>query len=81
MLHLGPIWYHSEPSDVPYFQNLLRPNSWFALFLQQNDSSNRVWLSYFTYLLYHLMSNSDSLIYNGLSLLFFISVQQPVQIS
>ena len=40
MLHLGPIWYHSEPSDVPYSQNLLRPISWFGLFLQQNDSSN-----------------------------------------
>ena len=38
MLHLGPIWYHSEPSDVPYFQNLPRPISWFGLFLQQNDS-------------------------------------------
>ena len=25
MLHLGPIWYHSEPSDVPYSQNLPRP--------------------------------------------------------
>ena len=40
MLHLGPIWYHSEPSDVPYSQNLPRPISWFGLFLQQNDSSN-----------------------------------------
>ena len=39
MLHLGPIWYHSEPSDVPYSENLLRPISWFGLFLQQNDSS------------------------------------------
>ena len=39
MLHLGPIWYHSEPSDVPYSQNLPRPISWFGLFLQQNDSS------------------------------------------
>ena len=19
--HLGPIWYHSEPSDIPYFPN------------------------------------------------------------
>ena len=38
MLHLGPIWYHSEPSDVPYSQNLTRPISWFGLFLQQNDS-------------------------------------------
>ena len=40
MLHLGPIWYHSEPSDVLYSQNLPRPVSWFGLFLQQNDSSN-----------------------------------------
>mgnify|MGYP001496120771 CR=1 FL=1 len=38
MLHLGPIWYHSEPSDAPYSQNLPRPISWFGLFLQQNDS-------------------------------------------
>ena len=39
MLHLGPIWYHSEHSDVPYSQNLPRPISWFGLFLQQTDSS------------------------------------------
>ena len=37
MLHLGPIWYHSEPSDVPYSQNLPRPISWFGLFLEQNN--------------------------------------------
>ena len=39
MLHLGPIWYHSEPSDVRYSENLLRPISWFGLFLEQNDSN------------------------------------------
>ena len=39
MLYLGLIWYHSEPSDVPYSQNLPRPISWFGLYLQQNDSS------------------------------------------
>ena len=39
MLHLGPTWYHSEPSDVPYSQNLQGPISWFGLFLRQNDSS------------------------------------------
>ena len=39
MLHLGPIWYHSEPSDVPYSQNFPRPISWIGLFIQQNDSS------------------------------------------
>ena len=37
--HLGSIWYHSEPSDVPYSENLIRPISWFGLFLQQNDSN------------------------------------------
>ena len=42
MLHLGPIWYHSEPSDVPYSQNLPRPISWFGLFFQQNDSSTEL---------------------------------------
>ena len=39
--HLGSIWYHSEPSDVPYSENLLRPISWFGLFLQQNDSNSK----------------------------------------
>ena len=39
MLHLGPIWYHSEPSDVPYSQNLPRPISWIGLFLQLYDSN------------------------------------------
>ena len=39
MLLLGPIWYHPEPSDVPYSENPPRPISWFGLFLQQNDSS------------------------------------------
>ena len=39
MLHLGLIWYHLEPSVVPYSQNLPRPISWFGLFLQQNNSS------------------------------------------
>ena len=39
MLHLGPICYHTEPSDVPYSENPPRPISWFGLFLQQNDSS------------------------------------------
>ena len=36
--HLRSIWYHSEPLDVRYSENLLRPISWFGLFLQQNDS-------------------------------------------
>ena len=33
--HLGSIWYHSEPSDVRYSENHLRPISWFGLFLQR----------------------------------------------
>ena len=44
MLHSGPIWYHSEPSDVPYSQNLPWPISWFGLFLQQNDSRKCRWI-------------------------------------
>ena len=54
MLHLGPIWYHSEPLDVPYSQNLPRPISWFGLFLQQNDSSKNI--NYFCPLLAKLIS-------------------------
>ena len=41
MLHLGPIWYHSEPSDVPYSQKLPRPISWIGLFLQLYDSNTK----------------------------------------
>ena len=28
--HLGPIWYHSEPSDVPYSQNQFLDGDFFA---------------------------------------------------
>ena len=42
--HLGSIWYHSEPSDVPYSENLPRPISWFGLFLKQNDSKRDMFL-------------------------------------
>ena len=45
--HLGSIWYHSEPSDVRYSENLLRPISWFGLFLQQNDSNSKYNLGFF----------------------------------
>ena len=45
MLHLGLIWYYSEPSDVPYSQNNARPISWFGLFLQQNDSSMHIFFN------------------------------------
>ena len=64
MLHLGPIWYHSEPSDVPYSQNLPRPISWFGLFLQQNDSSEKSFsssnwkLEYLTEISMHYEINS-----------------------
>ena len=61
MLHLGPIWYHSEPSDVPYSQNLPRPISWFGLFLQQNDSS--MWDSLDT-VLPHIVSAETILFMN-----------------
>ena len=37
--HLKPIWYHSEPSDVPYSPNQFLGWDFFCRFLQQ-DSSN-----------------------------------------
>ena len=63
MLHLGPIWYHSEPSDVPYSQNLPRPISWFGLFLQQNDSN--IWYHFFLSA-YFLEDNNFTFSYLGL---------------
>ena len=36
--HLGPIWYHSEPSDVPYSPNHFLGWDFFCCFLQQIGS-------------------------------------------
>ena len=36
--HLGPIWYHSEPSDVPYSPNQFLGLDFFCRFLQQTGS-------------------------------------------
>ena len=55
MHHLGPIWYHSEPLDVPYSQNLPRPISWFGLFLQQNNSSIKNLNRYVKYAYFDMM--------------------------
>ena len=38
--HLGPIWYHSELSDVPYFPNQFLGWDFFWRFLQQEGSSS-----------------------------------------
>ena len=35
--HLRPIWYHSEPSDVPYSPNQFLCWDFFLRFLQQTD--------------------------------------------
>ena len=39
--HLGPIWYHSEPSDVPYFPNQFLGCDFDCRFLPQ-DSFNEL---------------------------------------
>ena len=39
--HLGPIWYHSEPSDVPYSPNQFLGWDFFCCFLQQGGSSGQ----------------------------------------
>ena len=37
--HLGLIWHHSEPSDVPYSPNQFLALDFFCHFLQQHCSS------------------------------------------
>ena len=37
--HLGPNWYHSEPSDVPYFPNQFTGWDIFGRFLLKGSSS------------------------------------------
>ena len=37
--HLGPIWYHLEPSDIPYSPNQFLGWDFFCRFLQQTGSS------------------------------------------
>ena len=43
-IHLGPIWYHSEPSDVPYCPNQFLGWDFFYRFLQQTGSSSVILL-------------------------------------
>ena len=44
--HLGPIWYHSEPSDVPYSTNQFLALDFFAI------SYSHIVLVYITILFY-----------------------------
>ena len=37
--HLGPIWYLSEPSDVPYSPNQFLVSEFFCCFLQETGSN------------------------------------------
>ena len=36
--HLGSIWHHSDPSDIPYFPNQFLVWDFFCRFLQQDSS-------------------------------------------
>ena len=38
--HLGPIWYHLEPSDVPYSPKQFLGWDFFCRFLQQDSSKS-----------------------------------------
>ena len=42
--HLGPIWYRSEPSDVPYLPNQFLGWDFFCRFLQQDGSRGAPYL-------------------------------------
>ena len=46
-VHLGPIWYHSEPSGVPYSPNQFLGWDFFCHFLQQDGSSFRNWIEFY----------------------------------
>ena len=41
-VHLGPIWYHSEPSDVSYSPNQFLGCDYFCCFLQQDGSNEKL---------------------------------------
>ena len=43
--HLGSIWYHSEPQEVPYFPNQFLGWDFFCCFLQQTGSRTTAYLS------------------------------------
>ena len=49
-IHLGAIWYLSEPSDVPYFQNQFPGWDFFYRFLQQDSSSYSINLVPFSWI-------------------------------
>ena len=59
--HLGPIWYHSEPSDVPSSSNQFLGWNFFCCFLQQDSSSiydiDFIPIVTHTYILYMTCSN------------------------
>ena len=44
--HLGPIWYYSEPSDVPHSPNQFHDLGFFCQFLQQDCSSSCCWAKF-----------------------------------
>ena len=45
--HLGPIWYHSEPSDIPYSPNQFLALDFFCHFIQQDCSDTFIVLLIF----------------------------------
>ena len=49
--NLGPIWYHSEPPDVPYCPNQFLGWDFFYRFLQQTSSRHILFCMVLTFLL------------------------------
>ena len=54
--NLGSIWYHSEPSDIPYSPNYFLGWDFFHRFLQQ-DSSNYRQLKFKLFVIFVLAMN------------------------
>ena len=59
--HSAPIWYHSEPSDVPYSPNQFFALDFFGRFLQQGSSNlHDIWYDSAVRLLYVVHARARS---------------------
>ena len=67
LIYLGPIWYHSETSDVPYSPNQFLGWNIFCRFLQQDgfragsllflcNIVKSGWTAFSQYLLYYIIN-------------------------
>jgi hypothetical protein len=61
--HLGPIWYYSEPSDIPNSPNPYLGWEFFCRLLQQGGSSSCSKLFHFFFITYKKKYTATSIVY------------------